>query len=73
MWQNVLFQIIHKQHGLFPHPLNMDHIPPVGKQFLEGGHTWEAFGPYLNHNVVRVDIRRIGVFHYHVRNVLSSG
>jgi len=40
--------------------LNFDYIPPVGEQFLEKGHTWRSFGPYVHENSVKETFRDLG-------------
>jgi len=40
--------------------LNIDYIPPIGEQFLSGGHTWRAFIPYVHKNSVSATLKDLG-------------
>ncbi len=40
--------------------LNINYIPPIGEQFLSGGHTWRAFGPYVHKNSVSATLKDLG-------------
>jgi len=40
--------------------LNGNYIPPIGEQFLSGGHTWRAFGPLVHKNSVSATLKDLG-------------
>ena len=58
--------------------LNIDYIPPIGEQFLSGGHTWRAFGPFVHKNSVSATLKDIGYItvtfdtYYRWLNVIES-
>ena len=40
--------------------LNLDYIPPVGDQFIQGNQYWRAFQPYIRFNIVRSTLKDLG-------------